>query len=82
MVGDIEIGHPGSMTLKEYRSYNPGKVDAGILATTFRGELADGRTDFIPGLSLGVDAMDMIFGSDVVNIQPQGSAELIFGIIP
>ncbi|MFO7922838.1 MAG: cell surface protein SprA [Bacteroidales bacterium] len=80
MVGDIDIGRPGVMSLEEYRTYNMEKAMREYWQQRSRGQAEDGRTDFIPGLSLGADAIDMIFGSDVVNIQPQGSAELIFGI--
>lgn len=79
-IGDIEIGRPGSMTLEEYRSYNMDKAMREYWQQRSLLKTDDGRTGFIPGLSFGGDALDMIFGSDVVNIQPQGSAELIFGI--
>jgi cell surface protein SprA len=69
------------MNLQEYRNYDMQNIHAGILAAALqRGVAEDGRAEFIPGLSFGGEALDMIFGSDVVNIQPQGSAELIFGI--
>ncbi len=78
--GEIEIGRPGVMSFEEYRKYSLEKAMSEYWQQRARGEAADGRAEFIPGLSLGVEAIDMIFGSDVVNIQPQGSAELIFGI--
>lgn len=80
MVGDIQIGRPSMMTFEEYHSYSLDRAMQDYWQQRSRGIAADARTEFIPGLSLGVDAIDMIFGSDVVNIQPQGSAELIFGI--
>ena len=80
MAGDIEIGRPGVMNQEEYRSYNMDRVMREYWQQRARGHAEDGRRDFIPGLSFGGEAIDMIFGSDVVNIQPQGAAELIFGI--
>ncbi|MFP4366874.1 MAG: hypothetical protein ACLFQA_07245, partial [Bacteroidales bacterium] len=78
--GNIEIGRPGVMSFREYREFNMKKAMNEYWQQRSRGTAEDTRADFIPGLSIGGEAMDMIFGSDVVNIQPQGSAELIFGI--
>ncbi len=78
--GQIEIGHPGIMTFQEYRSYKMERSMSEYWQQRSRGQAEDARTEFLPGLTIGGDAIDMIFGSDVVNIQPQGSAELIFGI--
>ncbi len=79
-VGEVEIGRPDIMTFEQYRTYSMERAMADYWQQRSRGIADDARTEFIPGLSLGVDAIDMIFGTDVVNIQPQGSAELIFGI--
>ena len=38
------------------------------------------RSGLIPQIEVGGEAFDKIFGSNVINIVPQGSAELIFGI--
>jgi cell surface protein SprA len=79
-IGELEIGRPGIMDFEEYRSYSMDRAMEEYWRSRSTGDAQDMRAEFIPGLSLGMDAIDMIFGSDVVNIQPQGSAELIFGI--
>ncbi len=79
-IGEFEISRPGVLSFEEYRSYSMESAMREYWLQRSRGEAMDARAEFIPGLSLGVDAIDMVFGSDVVNIQPQGSAELIFGI--
>lgn len=38
-----------------------------------------GEQGFAPRYSFGGESFDKIFGTNVINIQPQGSAELIFG---
>ena len=38
------------------------------------------RSTLIPQIEVGGAAFDKIFGSNTINIIPQGSAELIFGI--
>lgn len=68
------------MTLSEYRDYDMDKALGDYWHQRTRSRDYDSRASFIPGLSLGGEAFDKIFGSDVVNVQPQGSAELIFGI--
>ncbi len=40
----------------------------------------DSGQTFIPQIEIGGAAFDKIFGSNTINIIPQGSAELIFGI--
>lgn len=35
---------------------------------------------FNPNLNIGLEAFDKIFGTNTINIVPQGSAELIFGV--
>ena len=38
------------------------------------------KSNLIPQIEIGGETFDKIFGSNVINIVPQGSAELIFGI--
>jgi cell surface protein SprA len=40
----------------------------------------EGSTGFMPQFTLGGETFDRIFGTNVISIVPQGSAELIFGI--
>jgi cell surface protein SprA len=79
-IGNLEIGRPEIMNLEEYRNYDMQNSMREYWQQRSKGVTEDGRTGFIPGLTFGGEALDMIFGSDVVNIQPQGSAELIFGV--
>jgi cell surface protein SprA len=44
------------------------------------GNEAGYRSNLIPEIEIGGAAFDKIFGSNTINIIPQGSAELIFGI--
>jgi cell surface protein SprA len=37
------------------------------------------QSSFIPRINIGGEAFDRLFGSNVINITPSGSAELIFG---
>ena len=79
-VGNLDIRRPATMTLDEYRDYDLDRAMSDYWHERTRSRDYDSRASFIPGLSLAGDALDKIFGTDVVNIQPQGSAELIFGI--
>jgi hypothetical protein len=47
---------------------------------SLRGDASGYRSSLIPQIEVGGETFDSIFGSNVINIVPQGSAELIFGI--
>lgn len=78
--GSFDIRRPATMTFSEYQDYEMDQAVKDYWYQRTRSRDYDSRASFIPGLSLGGETFDKIFGSDVVNIQPQGSAELIFGI--
>ena len=79
-VGSIEVRRPGYLSFEEYMDYDMNKAIRSYWVERSKTGSTDTRSSFLPGLSLGTDALDRIFGTSVVNIQPQGSAELIFGI--
>ena len=78
-IGDQYYRYPTSMTQAEYIEYQRQKaLEDGWL------EKVDGTNDnargVIPPLKVGGEAFDVIFGGDEINIRPQGSAELSFGV--
>ena len=95
-VGDLIISPPMLMTPEEYRAFvfdeqmrnywgsktgsGPGSVDDG-LGTTKKDD--DGRSDMkslIPDINVNSRLFATVFGSNVIQITPQGSAELTFGL--
>jgi cell surface protein SprA len=77
-VGELNYRPPSSMTLNEYMKY-----DAGISEKEYWREKSLAETgagpSFMKNLRLGSQSVDKVFGTDVINIVPKGSAELMFG---
>lgn len=57
---------------KSMRNYYKGKVEA----ANFNKQ----KPSLIPKLNVGGEMFDRIFGSNVIDIRPQGTAELTFGV--
>lgn len=76
-IGTIPFRPSSDVSLDEYRDYDLHKAVREYWqqkeATKSAGK------GFKPQINVGGEAFDKIFGSNTVNITPQGSAELIFG---
>jgi cell surface protein SprA len=80
-IGNFEYRPPTIMDFEDYKDYdlkndvrsywNDRKQTAGT---------SDG-TRLIPKIYIGGEAFDRIFGSNTIDIRPQGSAEVSFGIL-
>jgi cell surface protein SprA len=81
--GDTPYGTPYSMDTPDFLKYNmtqQKKLNWEAGAKNSRAGGVDGSTGFMPQFSLGGETFDRIFGTNVISIVPQGSAELIFGL--
>jgi len=78
-VGNFNYRLPTSMSLEEYRRYEFNKSMRDYWRDKASGGGVDYRASLIPQLRIGVEAFDKVFGSNTIDIVPQGSAELIFG---
>jgi cell surface protein SprA len=77
-VGKINFRPPSSMSPKEYLEYDT-KTSMSDYWIQKANESATGKTSpLLTNFQLG-ETFDKIFGTDAINIVPQGSAELIFG---
>ena len=79
-IGDMSYRLPSSMTIEEYQEYEFNNSINNYWRERARGETFANQRSLIPKLHVGGEVFDKIFGSNVINIQPQGAAELIFGI--
>ncbi|MDR0970057.1 MAG: cell surface protein SprA [Lentimicrobiaceae bacterium] len=78
-VGDFEYRTPTTMDAKEYLNYQNKKGQQSYWNTRKKStETNDGS--IIPAIYVGGKAFDMIFGGNTIDIRPQGSAEISFGI--
>ena len=81
-IGDFEYATPTTMTQSEYFDY---KNRQGLMEYWRERRRQNTRTttdgsSIIPPLYVGGEAFDLIFGSNTIDIRPQGSVDLTFGI--
>ncbi|MDP4223398.1 MAG: cell surface protein SprA [Bacteroidota bacterium] len=79
-VGTFDYRTPVHMSPEEFRKYQFNKEMRDYWESRISGKEAGFKSNLIPQISVGGAAFDKIFGSNVINIVPQGSAELVFGI--
>ncbi len=79
-VGSLDYRTPVHMTPGEYREYEYNKAMREYWESRISGKELGYRSNLIPQIEVGGETFDKIFGSNIINIVPQGSAELIFGI--
>jgi cell surface protein SprA len=79
-VGPFDYRTPVHMSPEEFRKYEFERSMRDYWQSRLAGDETGYRSSLIPQIEIGGAAFDKIFGSNTVNIVPQGSAELIFGI--
>lgn len=79
-VGPFNYRTPVRMSPEEFRKYEFERRMREYWNMRLSGDETGYRSSIIPQIEIGGEAFDKIFGSNVINIVPQGSAELIFGI--
>jgi cell surface protein SprA len=77
-IGELNYRPPSSMSLSEYRRYEAQKSKTDYWREKMMEESGAGPS-FMKNLRLGNQTLDKVFGTDIISIVPQGSAELIFG---
>lgn len=77
---EIDISSPYAMPLNEYMNYNFDRAMQDYWRQRVKNENFETRSTLIPKLKIGGEAFDRIFGGNTIDIRPQGSAELSFGL--
>ncbi|HNY14643.1 MAG TPA: cell surface protein SprA, partial [Bacteroidales bacterium] len=78
--GSLDYRPPVHMSPEEFRKYEYSRTMRDYWQSRITGEETGFRSTLIPQIEIGGAAFDKIFGSNTINIIPQGSAELIFGV--
>ena len=80
-IGSLDAGKPRTFRFKEYQQYKLNKSIAEYWDLK-SGERKGNQSSVFgfPKLFIPGQAFDRIFGGNAVDIRPQGSAELIFGL--
>lgn len=80
--GDLRLTSPRSLSLDEYKQLD---MDRSLNSYWREKNLGSGgaasRTGIIPQIHIGGEVFDRIFGGNTIDIRPQGSAEVTFGIL-
>ncbi|MHC1703700.1 MAG: cell surface protein SprA [Tenuifilaceae bacterium] len=79
-VGNYNIRSPRVMSEEEYRSYKFNNSMREYWKQKQSGQTFDAGSGILPRLQVGGETFDRIFGSNVIEIIPQGNAELSFAI--
>ncbi|MCD4709217.1 MAG: hypothetical protein K8R52_00075, partial [Bacteroidales bacterium] len=78
-IGSWNYRNPTRMTMDEYQRYEFRQQVNDYWRLKASGSSLEQQLSFIPPIQVGGEAFDKLFGSNVINIVPSGSAELIFG---
>ncbi len=78
-VGELNFSPPASMSFDEYLEYDREQSVNNYWREKSRESSGGAGPSFMQSLRLGSETLDKVFGTDAINITPQGSAELIFG---
>lgn len=78
--GQFNIALPRVMSADEYQSYRIEKSMRDYWKQKQTGETTGKGDGILPRIQIGGESFDRIFGSNTIEIIPQGSAELVFGI--
>jgi cell surface protein SprA len=79
-VGSFDYRTPVHMNPEEFRKYEYSRAMHDYWESRISGKETGFRSTLIPQIEIGGATFDKIFGSNIINIIPQGSAELIFGV--
>jgi cell surface protein SprA len=79
-VGSFDYRMPVHMSPEDFRKYQFNREMRDYWQSRISGETSSFKSNLIPQLEIGGATFDRVFGSNVINIIPQGSAELVFGI--
>ncbi len=78
-VGELGLSSPVTMTLDDYSQYQLEKSKREYWSQKARSSEFQDTRSFVPSFQIRNEAFDKVFGSNTINITPQGSAEVIFG---
>jgi cell surface protein SprA len=79
-IGDYDYRSPFYMTLDEYMDYDMAKSQKDFWRQKAAAETLNESQGFRPQINVKGELFDRIFGGNTIDIRPQGSAELSFGV--
>lgn len=79
-VSEFEVNTPYSMKSQEYYKMMSDKQKNDYWRVRAKGNRTGDNSAYSPTLSIGSEAFNKVFGNSSIDIVPQGSAELSFGV--
>ncbi len=80
-IGGITYRIPETMTFEEFQEEDNKQMLQKYWKERAEAASMDNKTGVIPKLHIGGKVFETIFGNNTVDIRPQGSAEITFGLI-
>jgi cell surface protein SprA len=80
-VGDLDYRNPTYMSFDEYQKFDMDRTIKQYWREKSSASSVLTKDGIIPSIYIGGEVFDRIFGSNTIDIRPQGSAELTFGIL-
>ncbi|MDP4291007.1 MAG: cell surface protein SprA, partial [Bacteroidota bacterium] len=80
-VGSFDFRRPFVLDFKEYQKYD---LDQALRNYWYERSQTSGQAEperTVPQMKIGGEVFEKVFGSNVIDIRPQGSAELSFGML-
>lgn len=79
-IGNFSYRLPRAMTLKEYMEWDFNESIKKYWRQRITQQSFEQQNQFIPQMTVGGEAFEKLFGSNVVSIRPQGYVELSLGV--
>ena len=80
-MGTLDYRPPQKLTMEEYREYDEQKALTDYWEERASASATGAQGGIIPSIHIGGKVFDRIFGGNTIDIRPQGSAELLFGVV-
>ncbi|MDY0085279.1 MAG: cell surface protein SprA [Bacteroidales bacterium] len=80
-VGDFTYRTPTPMSQKDYLDYQNRQSNRQYFNERAASTTTETSGSIIPSIYIGGEAFDRIFGGNTIDIRPQGTAEVSFGIV-
>jgi cell surface protein SprA len=78
--GSVDFTPPYTMSFEEYKNYDINKSLKEYWRQRYQNETFEKQNSLLPQLNVGNEVFETIFGSSTIEIKPQGSASLRFGL--
>ncbi|NTW25807.1 MAG: hypothetical protein HGA37_14010, partial [Lentimicrobium sp.] len=80
-VGDLRLTAPTEYSFDEYKQLDMDRSLQNYWRERAVSSGSASRTGIIPQIHIGGEVFDQIFGGNTIDIRPQGSAEVTFGVL-